>query len=32
MEYRKHAPVSDFEVQGVIDAYTKKRQESGSEF
>jgi len=32
MEYRKHSPVGEFEVQHVIDAYAKKRQESGSEF
>ena len=25
MEYRKHAPVGDSEVQDVIDAYAKKR-------
>ena len=32
MEYKKHAPVSDFEVQDVIDAYTLKRKEQGADF
>ena len=30
MEYRTHSPVGDFEVQDVIDAYQKKRQERES--
>ena len=29
MEYKKHSPVGDYEVQDVIDAYKLKRQEGG---
>lgn len=29
MEYKNHAPVEEFEVQSVIDAYKKKLQEGG---
>ena len=29
MEYKKHSPVADFELQDVIDAYQKKKQEGG---
>jgi len=29
MEYKKHAPVAEYEVKDVIDAYAKKRQEGG---
>ena len=32
MEYKMHQPVGEFEVQDVIDAYKKKRQEKGEEF
>jgi len=31
MEYKKHAPVAEFEVQDVIEAWTAKRRESGAE-
>jgi len=31
MEYKKHSPVAEFEVQDVIDAYTKKRKENSSD-
>ena len=32
MEYKKHAPVAEFEVQDVIDAWTAKRREGGADF
>ena len=32
MEYKKHSPVAEFEVADVIEAYKKKRQESGGDF
>ena len=31
MEYRKHSPVNDYEVQHVIDAYQKRKLEKGEE-
>lgn len=31
MEYRKHSPVNEFEVQDVIEAYAKKRKENSSD-
>ena len=30
MEYRRHSPVGEYEVQDVIDAYARKRKEGGS--
>ena len=32
MEYKKHSPVAEFEVQDVIDAYAKKRKEGGEDW
>ena len=32
MEYKKHAPVAEYEVQDVIDAWAAKRRESGGDF
>ena len=32
MEYKKHAPVAEFEVQDVIDAWSAKRREGGADF
>ena len=31
MEYKSHNPVSEFEVQGVIDAYQKKKADRDEE-
>jgi hypothetical protein len=31
MEYKMHNPVSEFEVQDIIDAYQKKRAEKGED-
>jgi len=31
MEYRKHSPVAEFEVKDVVEAYQKKKQESGGD-
>jgi len=32
MEYKMHSPVAEFDVQDIIDAYKRKRQEKGEEF
>lgn len=32
MEYKMHSPVAEFEVQDIIEAYKKKRQEKGDDF
>jgi len=32
MEYRKHSPVAEFEVKDVVEAYQKKKQESGGDW
>jgi elongation factor G len=32
MEYKMHAPVGEFEIKDIIEAYQRKRAEKGEEF
>ena len=31
MEYRRHAPVNEFEIKDIIEAYQQKRKDKGDE-